>query len=66
VGLVRLIEPLAENQKDFTRIIQKSDINHGLPRNSTMRAVVFDGPYKVSIQDRPAPTSKEVLSCRPE
>ena len=25
----------------------------------TMKAVVFDGPYKVSIQERPIPTIKE-------
>ena len=25
----------------------------------TMKAVVFDGPYKVSIQDRPIPKIKD-------
>lgn len=24
----------------------------------TMKAVVFEGPYKVSVQDRPVPTGK--------
>ena len=37
------------------------DISMALP--STMNAVVFDGPYKVSLQQRPVPRSKEICTA---
>ena len=32
-----------------------------MANQKTMKAVVFDGPYKVSIQDRPVPTRMRAL-----